>query len=397
MEFRCSSEPTVGVEWELQLVDTKTLDLYNGILPLMEFFPETEHVKPEYIQSCVELTSCIAKTSDEAVRHISNTLARIMRRCHELEMDVCGAGTHPVCRELALITPTPRYLRLKQDAGHLAHRQITFSTHVHTGMRSGDEAIRAMSHLVPALPALIALSANSPFWRGYKTGHAAYRHRILAASPYYGLPVEFRNWACFERFIDAAQKSGMIRRVKDIHWDVRPSPDFGTVEIRTMDAAGDLQTLRALTAFARVMTVRMARSSAAEVRRVIPLDLPGWIVKENCYRASHHGLNGMFIYDESGNSRPVRGLIEELISFCQATAAEIGEGRNLALCREILINGPGYVQQLEVYARNNSARAVVKSLRNQLLESQRVEQEDCLQVKCAPPQAPESESRLLSS
>jgi len=374
MDFNCSLEPTVGVEWELQLVDTKTLDLYNGILPLMEFFPETEHIKPEYIQSCVELTSCVAETSDEAVRHLSNTLAHIKQRCSELEMDVCGAGTHAVCRELALITPKPRYLRLKQDAGHLAHRQITFSTHVHTGMSSGDEAIRALSHLVPALPAFIALSANSPFWRGYKTGHAAYRHRILAASPYYGLPVEFQNWADFEKFFGAAQKSGMIRRLKDIHWDIRPNPVFGTLEIRVMDAAGDLQTLRALTAFARVMTVCMARASPGDVSRVMPLDLPHWIVKENCYRASHHGLNGMFIYDEQGNSRPLLGLIEELISFCQPTAVEIGEARNLALCRKILVDGPGYVQQLEVYATSHSARTVVESLRDQLQESQRLEE-----------------------
>ena len=379
MDFNCSPEPTVGVEWELQLIDTKTLDLYNGILPLMEFFPEAEHVKPEYIQSCVELTSCVAQTSDEAVSHISNTLTHIKQRCQELEMDVCGAGTHAVCRELALITPTPRYLRLKQDTGHLAHRQITFSTHVHTGMRSGDEAIRAMSHLVPALPAFIALSANSPFWRGYKTGHAAYRHRILAASPYYGLPVEFQDWAGFEKFFNAARKSGMIRRMKDIHWDVRPSPDFGTVEIRTMDAAGDLQTLRALTAFARVMTVCMARASVVEVSRVIPLDLPYWIVKENCYRASHLGLNGMFIYDKQGNYRPLQGLIEELISFCQPTAVEIGEARNLALCRKILDDGPGYLHQLYVYARTHSARAVVESLRNRLQESLGFVGENCLQ------------------
>jgi carboxylate-amine ligase len=377
MEFNPSPEPTVGGEWELQLVDTKTLDLYNGILPLMEFFPETEHVKPEYIQSCVELTSCVAKTSEEAVRHISNTLARIMQRCRELEMDVCGAGTHAVCRELALITPTPRYLRLKQDAGHLAHRQITFSTHVHTGMRSADEAIRAMSHLTPALPAFIALSANSPFWRGYKTGHAAYRHRILAASPHYGLPVEFQNWADFEKFFRAAQKSGMIRRLKDIHWDIRPNPVFGTIEIRTMDAAADLQTLRALTAFARVMSVCMARASPSEVRRVIPLDLPQWVVKENCYRASHHGFDSMFIYDEQGNNRPLRGLIEELISFCQPTAVEIGETRNLARCKKILVDGPGYMHQLVVYALNHSARAVVESLRDQLHESHRMEKEDC--------------------
>ncbi len=163
LKFSGCSRPTVGVEWELQLVDPVTLDLLDGILPLMEFFPDTNFVKREYIQSCVELTSCVANTSDAAVAHLGQSLARILQRCGELEMSVCGAGTHPFCRRLALITPTQRYLRLRKKAGYLAQTQITFSTHVHIGMSSGDEAIRAISHLIPAVPAFIALSGNSPF------------------------------------------------------------------------------------------------------------------------------------------------------------------------------------------------------------------------------------------
>ncbi len=370
MEFKCCSEPTVGVEWELQLVDVETLDLFDGILPLMEFFPDTEFVKPEYIQSCVELTSCVANNSDEAVAHIRQSLAQILQRCRDLEMSVCGAGTHPFCRRLALITPTPRFMRIEKNAGYLAHRQITFSTHVHIGMRSGDEAMRAMSHLIPALPAFIALSANSPFWRGHQTGYAAYRHRILAAASQYGLPVAFRDWADFENFHNAALKSGMIRHLKDIHWDIRPHPDFGTIEIRTMDAASDLQTLCALVAFARAMTVSMARAEPDEVGRVLPLELPAWIEKENCYRASHCGLNAEIIYNEKGESRPLRGLIEELINFCEPVAHDIGESKNLELTRQILTDEPGYSRQLETYAESCSMHAVAENLKSRLLREE---------------------------
>jgi carboxylate-amine ligase len=370
MEFNRCSEPTVGVEWELQLVDAETLDLFNGILPLMEFFPDTPFVKPEYIQSCVELNSCIAETSDVAVEHIRQSLARILQRCRELEMSICGAGTHPFCRRLALITPTPRYMRLEKDTGYLAHRQITFSTHVHIGMRSGDEAMRALSHLIPALPAFIALSANSPFWRGHNTGHAAYRHRILAAAPSFGLPVAFRDWADFVGFHNAALKSGMIRHFKDIHWDIRPHPDFGTIEIRTMDAASDLSTLHALVAFARALTVCMARASPEEVSRVLPLELPLWIKKENCYRASHKGLKAEFIYNEQGEHRPLRGLIQDLINFCEPVARDIGESIGLELSRQILTDEPAYSRQLEVYAESHSARTVVENLKSQLLKEE---------------------------
>jgi len=366
VEFKGCTRPTVGVEWELQLLDPLTLDLFDGILPLMEFFPDSEFVKPEYIQSCVEITSCVAETSDEAVEHVAQTLEKVRQRCSELDMSICGAGTHPFCRRLALITPTPRYMKIEANSGYLAHAQITFATHVHIGMRSGDEAMRAMSHLVPALPALIALSANSPFWRGHKTDHAAYRHRILAAAPNYGLPVALEDWADFEDFHNAAVKSGMIRSFKDIHWNIRPHPDFGTIEIRTMDAASDLQSLRALVAFARAMVVSMARTGREEVSRILPLDLPAWAEKENCYRASHLGLDAAFIYNKQGENRPLRGLIEELVHFCEPIAADIGESQNLALARRMLADDPGYLQQLATYAESQSARAVVENLAGRL-------------------------------
>lgn len=370
VEFNGCTEPTVGVEWELQLVDAEGLNLFDGILPLMEFFPDTDYVKPEYIQSCVELTSCVADNSEAAIAHIRQSLAQVLRRCRELEMRVCGAGTHPFCRRLALITPLERYLQLAQNSGYLAHSQITFGTHVHVGMRSGDEAIRAMSHLIPALPVFIALSANSPFWREHKTGHASYRHRILAASPLYGLPVAFDNWADFDRFFSTALKSGMIRHLKDIHWDIRPHPCYGTLEIRVMDAVSDLQSLRALAAFARVLAVCMARTEPEKVARVLPLDLPEWIEKENCYRASHLGLDAEFIYNEAGECRPLRGLIEDLAGFCEAVAGDLGERQNFGLVRQVLMGKPGYSQQLEIFAETHSTRAVAEYLKGRLLREE---------------------------
>lgn len=366
MEFNGCARPTVGVEWELQLLDSETLDLYDGIMPLMEFFPDTNFVKPEYIQSCVELTSCVADNSTEAVAHIQHTLTSVLQRCSELGMSICGAGTHPFCRRLALITPMPRYLRIEKRSGYLAQAQITFSSHVHVGMRSGNETIRAMSNLVPALPALIALSANSPFWRGHETGHVAYRHRILAAAPNYGLPVEFRDWSDFSEFYRVSTNAGLIRGLGDIHWDIRPHPDFGTIELRTMDAASDARTLSALVAFARAMVVSMARSSTEDVGRVLPLDLPAWIKKENCYRASRLGLDATFIHTQDGQQRPLRSLIEDLIDFCEPVAMEIDEAQNLSLVRQVLLKKPGYTHQLDAYAESHSVRTVVENLRTRL-------------------------------
>jgi carboxylate-amine ligase len=368
MEFNSSIKPTVGVEWELQLLDPLTLDLFNGIIPLMEFFPNAEFVKPEYIQSCVELNSCAAEDSEQAISHIRGSLTKMLQRCADLNMEACGSGTHPFCRRLALITPLPRYQRIEKDIGHLAHTQITFSTHVHVGMRSGDEAMRVITHLAPAIPAFIALSANSPFWRGHETGHAVYRHRILAAAPDYSLPPHLRTWNEFVDFMNAAQRSGMIHGIKDIHWDIRPHPEFGTVEIRTMDAASDLTTLHALVSFARSMVLCFRDAPVEEVNRILPLDLPDWIAKENRYRAAHHGLSADYIVDAKGNLRPLRGLIAELIEYCRPTAISVGEESGLELAANLLAGVPGYERQLKSYEEEHSARSVVKLLTEALVD-----------------------------
>jgi carboxylate-amine ligase len=369
MEFNASAKPTVGVEWELQLLDPDTLDLIDGIVPLMEFFPNTEFVKPEYIQSCVELNSCVAENSDMAITHIHGSLTQLLQRCAALKMSACGSGTHPFCRRLALITPLPRFQRIERDVGHLAHTQITFSTHVHIGMNSGDEAMRVMSLLAPALPAIIALSANSPFWRGHETGHAAYRHRILAAAPSYSLPPNLPTWADFEDLMSAAQRAGVVHSIKDIHWDIRPHPDFGTLEIRAMDAASDLTTLHALVAFTRSLALCLRDAPVEVVGEILPPNLPHWIAKENRFRAAHLGLAADYIIDVKGNLRPMRELIADLIEFCGPTAASTGEARGLELVKKLLAGAPGYERQLQVYEESRSARAVVKMLTGELNSS----------------------------
>lgn len=368
MEFDPSPRHTLGIEWELQLLDAETLDLRDGILPLMEFFPGAAFVKPEFIQSCVELNSCIAENSDEAVAHLRRSLRHLFRRTAELDMGLCGAGTHPFGRRLALITPLPRYRQLEEAAGYLAHTQITFSTHVHIGMASGDQAMRVMARLAPALSAFIALSANSPFWRGHETGHLAYRHRILAAAPNYGLPETFGSWRAFDDFLRAAHKASMIRSFKDIHWDLRPHPDFGTLELRVMDSASNLAAVHGLAAFARCLAVGLADAEPREIGDLLPTGLPRWIEKQNCYRASLLGLDAEYITHADGSHRPLRDVVAELLGFCEALAPGIGESHGIAISRSMLDTRPACEMQIEAYREANSARAVVAMLQASLAE-----------------------------
>ncbi len=365
-QFNPSPGNTVGVEWELQLLDPESLDLFDGIVPLMEFFPKAEFVMPEFIQSCVELNSNAADNSGIAVAHIEGTLEKLLQRCEELGMGLCAAGTHPSCRRLALITPLPRYKSMLEFGGYLAYTQITFSTHVHVGLGSGDAAMRAMSRLIPVMPALLALSANSPFWRGHETGYAAYRPRILAAAPTYGLPTRFEDWAAFDEFLAAGRRAGMIETFKDIHWDMRPHPDFGTLEVRVMDAASDLRTLHGIVALARCLVLRAASASDQDIAEVFPPALPYWCEKQNRFRASLRGLEAEYIVSADGSYRWMRDVIRDLLDFCEPVAAEVGETDGLRIARELLHGVTGYERQVEAYKRDDSARSIVQMLQQSL-------------------------------
>ena len=373
MQFERSKNPSVGVEWELQLLDPETLDLVDGILPLMEFFPRAEFVKPEYIQSCVELNTGVCQSSVEAAQDIQGTLKRALHRCEELGMSLCSAGTHPFCRRLALITPLPRYRKVESSTGILSHMQITFSAHVHVGMSSGDEAMRVMARLMPAVPVFVAMSANSAFWRGHDTGHAAYRHRILAAAPNYGLPTRFNDWREFERFCEAATRCGSIRDFKSIHWDIRPHPDFGTLELRAMDSPSSLDRLHGLVAFARSLMLKLATASEASVSELLPLDLPYWIEHENRYRAAHRGMEAEFVLGTDGRTRTIRGLAEDLIDFCRTTATEHGDQTGLELAASMLDQVTDYDRQRRIYEKTMLASTIVADLQGALLRSANAE------------------------
>jgi len=362
MDFSQSMKPTVGMEIELQLLDEHSLDLMAGIMPLMEFFPDNSAVKPELIQSCVEINSVICRNSAEATQGILHTLVKVRRRCDELGMRMCGAGTHAFGKKLGLITRQPRFIDMKSNFGLVSRNQQTFATHVHIGMPSGNMAMFAMRHLIPCMPVLLAISANSPFWRGYHTAHASYRHRILAAAPNYGLPPYFEDWGDFVRFFQMAQRADVFSTFKDIHWDIRPHPDFGTLELRVMDAASTVGTAGAIAAFARSLVVYLIEHASVDLAEWPVIRLPRWIEEINCFQASNRGLGANYISNEKGEVRPLRDLVSELIDLVKPVAQRIGEARGISALESFLTEGAGYQRQLQEFERSESYFKTTESL-----------------------------------
>ncbi len=358
--FQGSKQATIGLEWELQILDRRSLDLTDRIQPLLQALPEVPWIKPEFIQSCVEIASKVCTSLAELAAHLQALLTDLGRICRELDLCLCGAGTHPFCRRLALITPLPRYLEQKSMYGYLARSQITFATHVHLGVPDAEAALTLMRELKAYLPVLIALSANSPFWRGYETGFACYRQRILACGRSYGIPPTFSNWAQFCRFFALMGRAGVFETIRDIHWDLRPRPDLGTLEVRVMDAQSSLLDVLAIAAFIQCLAAYF-QDTPPELRpSILPRPLPWWLEKENYFQATRLGAGARYI-DDQGIVHSLSSIIESLF---QVLLPKAHAEQRLYLChlRQRSLDGLGWQRQLRVFHATRRLTSVTDGL-----------------------------------
>lgn len=378
MKFNGSPQSTLGMEIELQLLDAQTLDLVNGILPLIESYPQQPFTKPEYNQATVEINSPVCSNIDELEAKMFSLLANLQVRCEELGMSLCGAGTHPFCQRLVPITPLDRYLGMYKIAGYLSY-WVTFAQHVHVAMASGDEAVAIARMLQPYLPILVALSANSPFWHGYDTGYASFRQRLLASRQTYGTAPNFNNWQDFVHFFNSAKNAGIVDTIRDFHWDLRLQPNLGTLEVRIMDAQPTLKAALTLTAFVHSLIVYLKGYLAGKETGWPLKPNHWWLAKENLFRASRLGLAANYIENRRGKIRPIAQLIVEILDTLTPTAIQLGEADYLQLIRDRLpvtkphhLRGiPGYIEQRQVWQTTGSQSAVVAFLVRQLQQELR--------------------------
>lgn len=362
-EFIPSEPLTVGVELELQLIDKDNAELVNGIEPLMESYPESPYIKPEFIQNTVELASRVGNNVADVHEHLLSLANHLKAHCERLGIQLCGAGTHPFDQRLALFTPLPRYLELGTDAGILGHMQVTFATHVHIGIQTHDDMIYLFRALKPYLPLFIALSANSPFWRGYDTGFVAYRLRILAASRNYGIPPSFENWEQFCEFIEASERAGVLESMRDIHWDIRPRPHLGTVELRVMDAQSTIEEAMQLAALVRSLAACLLDQKDNINDIFLPHALPWWLERDNYYSASRIGLDANYIYNRQGDVRSLWSVWEEVAKSVQPYAESHDEMVYLQrLIMRVSEHRLGFARQRTCHQQSENMKAIVAAL-----------------------------------
>ena len=302
---------TVGVEEELWILDGETLELAPAVRQLIDGVAGRSLpgvLKTELHASVVELTNEVADSPDEAVDRVAELRAAADEVARSHGLLVAAAGSHPTSRpEQQEIAPDERYREFVEYAGPSARRQGVSGLHVHVGMPSADDCFRVMETILPWLPLVLALSANSPYLAGKETGMLSIRAEVLGLLPRAGAPPAVRSYDEWEAFVERMVATGLARTYTSFWWDVRLHPQFGTLEIRAPDQPTSLERTRA---FVRLLHDLCAWALAAPARPFEPSERG--VYTQNRWAASRFGPHGKLIHPDRAEALTIPELVSEL-------------------------------------------------------------------------------------
>jgi carboxylate-amine ligase len=354
---------TLGVEEELMILDADTLELSNAIETMLAAATPDEltgEVKPELMESVLEIATRPCRNTAEAGEQLRG-LRRLVREVAEGNGLAIGAsGTHPFAMwEDQRIVARPRYRDLVSALRFVARQEIIFGVHVHVGLDDPDKAIHVANGMRVHVPVLLALSANSPFWRADATGLASTRTPIFRAFPRVGIPPTYRDWSDYERRIEFMVESGAIEDYTYLWYDVRPHPNFGTVELRVLDAQTRVEHTLGLAAMVQAMVKELAEHFEAS-RKLSKY--PFEMLDENKWLAARHGLEGELVDLPSSERVATRQLARRLLDRMREHAQDLGSDAELEAIDDLLQRGNGAQRQVVVYEANHDLREVTAEI-----------------------------------
>jgi carboxylate-amine ligase len=372
IDFHASPAPTLGVEWELALVDRRTRDLRNEAAHLFARarprLPDQRRLHQELLRNTVEVVTGICGTVGEAMDDLRATLSHVVPACDELDIDLYGGGTHPFALWSGQqLTEGHRYAELIDRTQWWGRQMLIWGVHVHVGLPERDRVLPVLSALLTYYPHLQALSASSPIWAGLDTGYASNRALMFQQLPTAGLPFQFETWAQYEAFAHDQTTTGVIDELNEIRWDVRPAADLGTLENRICDGVSTLDDLAGLVALTHCLVVDLdTRLAAGETLAT----LPPWHVQENKWRSARYGLDAIVVLDAASNERLVTDDLADLLVRLEPVAERLGCSAELASVADIPARGASYQRQRAVAeATGGDLVAVVDSVVRELRQS----------------------------
>jgi carboxylate-amine ligase len=364
-KFGDSPPFTLGVEEEYMLLDPQTFDLVqhvDTVLTAIENGEFTERIGPELMQSVVEISTPVCRTAADVDAELRRLRSYVTEIARGQDLRVGSAGTHPFSLfERQRITARDRYRNLVDQLQYVARRELIFGLHIHVAVDDAEKAIHVTSALLMHLSELLALSANSPFWRGEATGLSSSRQMVFAAFPRSGPPPRFRDYADYAEVVGQLEKTGCIADYTHIWWDIRLHPRFGTIEVRVMDAVTRVEDTTALAAYVQGLVKLYSDRYEAGT------DLPSYhriLTTENKWLAARYGLEApvMDLVTGRRNRVPVAQLVRRALREIEPHARELGSERELEGIRDILDRGNGADRQLRIFNANRDIVEVVSEI-----------------------------------
>ena len=370
ISFAHSERSTLGIEWEIALVEQSSGDLVNvagDVLQSLRGADGEDHprITEELLLNTVELVTAVHTRVSDAVDDLQEQLSEVRAITDPLDVELMCAGTHPFAQWFdQQITDKERYHKLIDRTQWWGRNMMIWGIHVHVGVESRDKVLPLLNGLLNYYPHLQALSASSPFWAGEKTGYASNRALMFQQLPTAGLPYQFDEWSQYESYVDDMKVTGIVDDHTEVRWDIRPSPQWGTLEMRACDGLSSPEEIGAVAAFIQCLVEHMSdRLDAGETLST----LQPWYVRENKWRAARYGLDAEIIVDAQGAEKLVTDDVRELLVTLAPIAERLDCVAELAQVNLILEHGASYQRQLRVAEENGgSLKAVVASLTREL-------------------------------
>jgi carboxylate-amine ligase len=364
--FAPSARSSVGVEWELALVDTDSGDLRQVAQTVLAAVRppgggEHPHIRQELLLNTVEVVSGVCRTVRQAGDDLERAIEQVRVITDPLRVELMCAGTHPFARwTQQKVTDKQRYATLIDRTQWWGRQMLIYGVHVHVGIEDRAKVLPILRAMLTTFAHLQSLSASSPFWGGKDTGYASNRALMFQQLPTAGLPFQFEQWEQLESYVADMLHVGVIDEFSEIRWDVRPSPLLGTLEMRICDGTPNITELLALAALTHCLVEHF--STMLDEGRRLPA-LPPWFVQENKWRSARYGMDAIIILDAAGNERLVTDAVRDLLTELEPVAARLGCLTELDGIRTILRRGASYQRQRAVARRaGGELDAVVASL-----------------------------------
>ena len=356
--FNGSPKPTIGLELELFTIDKDSLGLINGAPKILRKFQDNSFFKEELLQCIVEITTDVCNHPNELINDIAPKITQAINYSENNNIQLLSMPIHPFSKVSdQSVTENKRYLDFLDRMQWPLRRLLISGIHVHVGVNTGEMAIAVVNGMRRYIPYLIALSANSPYFEGEETGLASTRTKIFQSLPNTGIPLELNNYSEFQKLMRTLIQANSIESIREIWWDIRPHPGFGTVEIRVCDSIPDLEVIQDLAALIQALVVGLCNHY--ENGTQLPY-LDSWIIHENKWRATRYGIDAKLILDSEGNQEDITVIIKNTISALEPEINKLDLSDSMdRIISRINNHHSYYEEQIKIFSKNNSFDEVI--------------------------------------